>query len=163
MKIFKTEIWIDKENRWWNGDQEIINKGVLTLFKMNLHFDNDYFIHLKYKDKEEKGYLKLVEGFPLIANELEDNNQSLILKIDNNQSTILNQIFYDEDKNTFWSLYFDSDYNNYLPYILSSKIIQIFQPYIIENNSYVFFIKENIKLPIIFKKFKPYNFHNKEK
>lgn len=163
MKIFKTEIWIDKQNRWWNGEQEIINQGVLKLFKMNLHYDKDYFIHLTYKDKEEKGYLKKVEGFPLICIDVIFENENIDLKLDNEAKTNLSNLFYDDERNAFWGLFLDESYRKFLPYILNSKSLQILQEYFIEENQKINIKKDNLNIPIINQKFDPYKINNRDK
>lgn len=158
MKIFETEIYINEQDQWWNGSNEIKNSGVVKFFKMNLHRDPKYFIHLKYRDKEEKGYLKKVEGFPLLTETLEESSQ-IIFQLDNEQKTILKELFFDSIKNYYWSIWEDKEYNNFIPYKINFRILQSLSPYITEDvqNNYYLFYKNN-KIPIIEKNYNPKEF-----
>ena len=163
MKIFETEIWIDKYNKWWNGNQEIINEGVIRLFKINLHYDHNYFIHLKYKDKEEKGYLKRVEGFPLMAIELNIFDDQIHLKLDNDQDVNIFELSYDEERNAFWHLWYDKEYNTYIPFMLNNRTVQMLQPLLIELDNSFKIKTQNTTFPVIIRKFEHYGATHKEK
>jgi hypothetical protein len=163
MRIFETEIWIDKYNKWWNGNQEIVNDGVIRLFKINLHYDYNYFIYLKYKDKEEKGYLKRVEGFPLMAIDLNIFDHQIHLKLDNDKDLNLQELYYDEERNAFWHLWYDNEYNSYIPFMLSSKTIQMLQPSIIELDNNLKIQSQDTTFPILLKKYEPHNVIHKGK
>ncbi len=126
---------------------------------MNLHFDNDYYIYLEYKENSEKGYLKTVEGFPILCKDVDLIENSITFSLDNQGFSEPDKIFYDEDKELFWSIWYDSKFNSYLPFLITSSCIQILQPYILENNENNLMIKYHSKeLPIIKKYFDPYHF-----
>ncbi len=163
MKIFETEIWIDKYNKWWNGNQEIINEGVIRLFKINLHYDHNYFIHMKYKDKEEKGYLKRVEGFPLMAIDINMQDNQIHLKLDNDKDLNIQELYYDEERNAFWHLWYDKEYNTYIPFMLNNSTVQTLQPLIIELDNSLKIKSQNATFPLLTKKFEPYRIIHKGK
>lgn len=63
----ETQIKIDANDQWWNGEQSIIHEGILLYFKQNLFRDENgrYFIHNQFGDKHEYGWLESVLGFCL--------------------------------------------------------------------------------------------------
>ncbi len=157
MKILKTEIWIDKNNNWWVNHNPIVNEGVLKLFKMNLHFDGDYFIYLSSRTTVEKGYLKSIEGFPLLCIDVEFKEDLPVLKLDNNKTVKLSKIYYDVNKNAFWYVLHDTEYQTYLPFILPSNTIQMIQSLFTEDDKRQYLLYKDQHIPILYKFYDPYN------
>ncbi len=161
-EIVETEIVIDENDNWWNGKLQITNNGVIKFFKLNLNKDpiqNRYFIHLKHNKKEEKGYLKKVIGFPLLAkNFLEE--ETIKFELDNLVKTSVKEIFYDPIKNSYWSLWYDSKSQSYIPYRVTSKILQILSSYLEYEHEQYFFSYQNLNIPILEKTYEPNEFSN---
>ncbi|MCS7205922.1 MAG: hypothetical protein NZ853_09500 [Leptospiraceae bacterium] len=155
MKVFKTNLWIDRYNEWWNGNTKIENIGIIRFFKINLHYDGEYFIHIKHPEQEEKGYLKLVEGFPLICEDIEFFDTYFQFLLDNQKLLTPDSLFYDPDQDKFWGLYLDKEYTNHIPYLVSSKVVQLLSPYINEKQNEVFIEYNSKVIPIIKKSYLP--------
>ncbi|MFN3604706.1 MAG: hypothetical protein ACK4UJ_08360 [Leptonema sp. (in: bacteria)] len=158
MVVVETEISIDENDHWWNGNMKIENNGVVKFFKMNLHKDQRYFIYLKHSDKEEKGYLKKVLGFPLLTINIEDD-KNFVLSLDNEKKTKVKEIYYDSSKNVYWSLWEDEEYQTFIPYKITFRILQFFSSYIQQDFDSVFehyyLLYNQNKIPILEKEYNP--------
>jgi hypothetical protein len=90
MKITEQDIRVTEEDRWKAGKETIINDEVLKYFKANLGRDErGYFIENRWGDLTEKGYLREVRGFPLLAVELSCEGSLCQATLDGGQSAEL--------------------------------------------------------------------------
>ncbi|MBW7857760.1 MAG: hypothetical protein H3C43_05605 [Leptonema sp. (in: Bacteria)] len=84
--LTQTQIKIDSNDRWWNGDQPLIHDGILLYFKQNLFKDQSgrYFIHNQFGDKHEYGSLHSVVGFCIHVESIiiDSTNATLRLYLD---------------------------------------------------------------------------------
>lgn len=160
IEIVETEISIDENDNWWNKENQITNNGVIKFFKMHLHKDpiaQRYYIHLKHTHKEEKGYLKKVRGFPLLTeNFLEED--TIKFELDNLARSNLNEMFYDPIKCCYWSLWYHIESKSFIPYKITSRILQILYPFFESYQETYYLSYKNFNIPIIEKQYKPEEF-----
>ena len=83
----QTEIHVDHDGHWCNGESRIINDGILSFFRANLYrwADDRYFIFNEFRGMSEKGWLRAVKGFPLQATsvEIDTSDDLLLITLDN--------------------------------------------------------------------------------